>query len=59
MIGLESPWLTRRQVAEHFAVSPKTVQRWQREGLPFERWGSRLVRYRLDRVERWLKTRTR
>lgn len=47
-------YLTRAELARHLHVSEKTVQRWERQGLPVEVWGARLRRYRLDRAEAWL-----
>ena len=39
-------YVDRRQLAEIMRVSTKTIQRWEREGLPFETWGfTRLRRY--------------
>jgi excisionase family DNA binding protein len=57
-------YLTRAELAEHLGVSEKTIARWQTEGpkasrLPTEMWGSRLYRYKLDRVEAWLARRTK
>ena len=48
-------YLTRCELARYLGVSEKTVARWDRAGMPCERWGRRLVRYRLDRVEAWLE----
>ncbi len=50
-------YLTRAELADHLRTSTKTIARWQKQGLPTERWTSRLVRYRLDRVEAWLQRR--
>jgi len=47
-------YLTRSELAAHLGVSEKTIARWGAAGMPSERWGRRLVRYRLDRVEDWL-----
>lgn len=47
-------YLTRAELAEHLGVSEKTIGRWQKQEMPAEVWGRRLVRYRLDRVEAWL-----
>jgi excisionase family DNA binding protein len=47
-------YLTRSELAGYLGVSEKTVSRWDQAGMPCERWGRRLVRYRLDRVEAWL-----
>ena len=47
--------LTQRQVAERFAVSISLLRKWRREGggPPFVRFGSRLVRYRPEDLEKW------
>lgn len=55
--GLPEVYVTRLELAERLHVSPKTIQRLEREGMPSERWGRRLIRYRIDRVEDWLKAR--
>lgn len=47
-------YLTRSELAAYLHVSEKTVARWDHAGMPSERWGSRLVRYRLDEVRVWL-----
>ena len=53
---LRERYLTRGELAQYLGVSEKTVARWGGAGMPCERWGRRLVRYRLDRVEAWLST---
>jgi excisionase family DNA binding protein len=50
-------YLTRSELAEHLGVSEKTIARWQKDKMPAEVWGRRLIRYRLDRVEAWLSRR--
>ncbi|HEY4452340.1 MAG TPA: hypothetical protein VGN13_12195 [Solirubrobacteraceae bacterium] len=50
-------YLTRAELARHLCVSEKTIARWGQAGMPCERWGRRLLRYRLDRVEAWLSRR--
>lgn len=57
--AVSEAYLTRKEVCQELRVSVKTVQRWEREGLPVEVWGSRLRRYRLDRVRGWLDQRSR
>lgn len=54
---VRSGYLTRAELAGHLHVSARTIQRWEREGLPVEVWGARLHRYRLDRAEDWLSRR--
>jgi phage terminase Nu1 subunit (DNA packaging protein) len=34
-------WLTREELAGELKVSPSTVDRWRREGMPSELWGPR------------------
>ena len=47
--------------AQHFAVSPKTLEEWRLrgDGPPFYKIGGRLVRYRLSEVNAWLQGRKR
>lgn len=48
------PWLTKRQVAAHFGVSERTVERWTVDGMPCLRPGTgRLVRYLASECESW------
>jgi predicted site-specific integrase-resolvase len=53
-------YLTRRELGDYLEVSTKTIERWQREGLPAEVWGRRLVRYKLDEEwpEPWMTRKT-
>ena len=51
------PLVTRKVIANHFAVSQKTVWRWEAEGLP--RAFERPVRYRIPEVEAWAGRRGR
>lgn len=46
-------WLTKRQAAEHLAVTTRTIERWQRDhGLPYSRVGTR-CRYRASELDEW------
>lgn len=46
-------WLTKKQAAEHLAVTTRTIERWQRDaGLPYFRVGSR-CRYRASELDAW------
>jgi hypothetical protein len=51
--GDHEPWVTKEQVARHFGVSLKTVERWTSEGMPCLRASSRTVRYRIRACEEW------
>ncbi len=51
------PWVRKQQVAEHFGVSERTLERWRAEGMPCRRLSSTLIRYRLSECEEWLSAR--
>lgn len=59
--GATEPWVTKTALARHLSVSPRTIERWQREGMPVKRLWSRRkddrkpVRYRISEVEAWLE----
>jgi hypothetical protein len=48
------PWLTKRQLADHLAVSGRWIELQQRRGLPYLRMGG-INRYRISQVEAWLR----
>lgn len=43
-------------LCELLHVSPSTLKRWRKMGMPFEPWGPRSYRYRLSAVLRWRET---
>lgn len=47
------PWATKRQLAEHFQVCEKTVERWMAAGMPCLRT-RRTVRFQVGACEDWL-----
>lgn len=51
--------LTRQQMAEYFQVSTKTVEAWEKEGMPVIRTKAHrgLVRYEPERCLEWLNDR--
>lgn len=49
------PFVTRVQLAEHLGVSMKTIERWEKRGLPHHRWGPRIIRYRVSEAKLWLE----
>lgn len=51
--------LTKREVAGFLRVTVRTVENYQRQGLPFLRLGPRRNRYDLKTVRRWLEQRCR
>jgi hypothetical protein len=48
------PWLTKRQLADHLAVSGRWIELQQHRGLPYLRTGG-INRYRISQVEAWLR----
>jgi hypothetical protein len=48
------PWLTKRQLAGHLAVSGRWIELQQRRGLPYLCMGG-INRYRISHVEAWLR----
>lgn len=49
---MTEPWLTKAELATVLKVCTKTVERWQRQGLPFTRIGG-VNRYLLSEAIRW------
>jgi len=49
-------FLTINELACELGISPKTLQNWRKQGLPFVRFGpGRLIRFNLDRVAAYLE----
>lgn len=48
------PWLTKQELARYLGFSLRWVELRVREGMPCERFGSRL-RFQRTEVEQWLK----
>lgn len=46
--------LTKMQVAQFLGVTPRTVENFQKRGLPFFRLGARRNRFDLAAVRAWL-----
>lgn len=50
--------LTKRELAVFIGLTPRTIELYQRRGLPFYRVGRRRNRYDLLAVRRWLRRET-
>lgn len=50
--------LTKRELAVFLGLTPRTIELYQRRGLPFYRVGRRRNRYDLLAVRRWLRRET-
>ncbi len=49
-------WITVDQLRRHYAVSPRTVERWRERGCPSRKLASGGRRYRLADVDAWLRS---
>lgn len=47
--------LTRTEIARVLGITPHTVKRWEKNGLPKFQKGSKFVRYDLEQVLAWLQ----
>jgi hypothetical protein len=52
---VSEPLITKSDLAKHYDVSGRTVQRWIASGMPFLWIGKRRKRFRLSQVQLWLQ----
>lgn len=50
-------FLKKKEVAERFGISVSSVNNYMRQGMPYHKIGSKLVRFSPEDVEKWLKER--
>ena len=55
--GGEIMFLKKKEVAERYGISVSSVNNYMRQGMPYYRIGSKLVRFDPEEVEKWLKER--
>ena len=49
------PWISKREAAEHFSVTQRTIDRWRRLGLPAHKpYGTGLVYFRRSELDAWM-----
>ena len=48
-------FLKKKEVAERFGISVSSVNNYMRQGMPYYKIGSKLVRFSSEDVEKWLK----
>lgn len=51
--GAPEPWCRKADVARHFSVSGRTIERWQAAGMPYRKVSRALVLFRISEAERW------
>ena len=47
--------MKKKEVAERFGISVSSVNNYMRQGMPYYKIGSKLVRFNPEDVEKWLK----
>lgn len=57
--GTASLFMDKKELAERFSVSVRTVERWMKHGCPYRKIGAsglggKAVRFRLEEVDAWL-----
>ena len=55
--GGEIMFLKKKEVAERYGISISSVNNYMRQGMPYYKIGSKLVRFSSEDVEKWLKER--
>ena len=48
-------FLKKKEVAERFGISVSSVNNYMRQGMPYYKIGSKLVRFNPEDAEKWLK----
>ena len=48
-------FLKKKEGAERFGISVSSVNNYMRQGMPYYKIGSKLVRFNPEDVEKWLK----
>lgn len=59
MSNTKEKLISKKQLAEYLQVSEMTIDRWRKQGLPWTRAGVKLVRFDLDKVNKWLNDKAR
>ena len=50
----EEPLKTKPEIAAHYVVSERTIERWMRDGFPYDKpFAGGSVRFRLSECETW------
>lgn len=62
MIKKERRYLIPKQAADYLGLSPKTLEKWRTDGTdgpPYAKMGAKAVRYDMDELDLWVKSRSR
>lgn len=50
--GGTEPWVRKDWLAEWFSVSPRSIERWVKRGMPHKKYG--VILFQVGACERWL-----
>lgn len=53
---MDKTYLTRKQLAQKLDKNPRTIKRWEEDGLPVIRVNAMTVLYDFEAVSDWLKS---
>jgi phage terminase Nu1 subunit (DNA packaging protein) len=53
------PEVTGAQLAQHLNLNVATINNWRLKGMPAKQYNTRLFRYKLSEVEKWLQDRAK
>lgn len=51
----DEEYVTREELAAFLHVDITTVDRWRRRGMPSEKWGKRVRRFKKSKAVAWLR----
>lgn len=46
--------ITKKELSESLKVTPVTIDRWMKKGMPYLKAPNGTVRFELDEVKRWM-----
>lgn len=52
----QEPWLSKPSIAEYYDVTPRTIDYWCRQGMPFHQKGGRR-KFKVSECEAWHESR--
>lgn len=54
---IPEPFVTTDELAQIMGISRSTIKRMVKEGMPVERWGVRVIRFRPSQCIEWARNR--
>ena len=51
-------WVSKQEIADHYGVVPRTIDRWREDGMPCSKmYANSPVRFRISECDRWFEGR--